>query len=65
VWSPDGKKLAFYSDRSGQMSVWVWEQATGRLRQVSAVIARPHFWFELVRWTPDSRKVLCKVLQKG
>ena len=65
VWSPDGKKLAFYSDRSGQMSVWVWEQATGRLRQVSAVIARPHFWFELVRWTPDSRKVLCKVLPEG
>ena len=23
-WSPDGKSLAFYSDRSGKSHVWIW-----------------------------------------
>lgn len=65
VWSPDGKRVAFYSDRGGQVNLWVWEKSTGRVRQVSQAIARPFFWFELVRWAPDSRKVLCKVLPEG
>ena len=28
VWSPDGKKLAFDSDRSGNRDIWVTEVAT-------------------------------------
>jgi dipeptidyl aminopeptidase/acylaminoacyl peptidase len=65
VWSPDGKYLALYSDRSGTYQVWLWERATGRLRQLSEAIARPFFNFQVVRWTPDSRYVLAKVLPEG
>lgn len=65
VWSPDGQRLAFYTDRDGQANVWVWERATGRVRRVSDVIARPFFGGEVIRWSPDGRKVLCKALPEG
>jgi dipeptidyl aminopeptidase/acylaminoacyl peptidase len=65
VWSPDGKFLAFYSDRSGTFHVWLWERATGKISQLSDAIARPFFNYQVVRWTPDSRYVLAKVLPEG
>lgn len=65
VWSPDGNRLIFYSDRDGQAQLWVWEKTVDRLRQVSALSVRPYFGDEVVRWTPDGRKVLCKVLPEG
>lgn len=64
MWSPNGKYLAFYSDRSGQANLWVWEKQTSRLRQVSDVIPRPYL-FSLPRWTPDSRQVLVKVFPEN
>src|SRR5207245_3586824 len=39
-WSPNGHYLVFYSDRSGQTQVWLWERSSGRLRPVAGVIAR-------------------------
>lgn len=33
VWSPDGKWLAFVSDRSGQWSVWLLHVSSGELHQ--------------------------------
>ena len=65
AWSPDGKLLAFYSDRSGTFHVWLWERATGKIRQLSDAIARPFFNYQVVRWTPDGRYVLAKVLPEG
>jgi len=65
VWSPDGKYLAFYSDRSGTAHLWVWEADSGKLRQLSDAIVRPFFNFQVVRWTPDSQKILVKVLPEG
>ncbi len=62
VWSPDGKHLAFYSDRSGMAHVWAWDIATGQMRQLSEAIVRPVNVFQLVRWTPDSRKIIGNVL---
>lgn len=65
VWSPDGKYLAFYSDRSGTERLWLWERANGKIRQISDAIIRPFFNFQVVRWTPDSRFVLAKILPDG
>ncbi len=65
VWSPDGKRLAFYSDRSGEAGLWVWERSTGKARRLSHAIVHPYFWYEDVRWTPDGRSVLCKVVPDG
>lgn len=65
VWSPDGSYLAFYSDRSGIAHLWVWEKATGKMRRLSDAIVRPLFNFQVVRWTPDSRQILVKVLPEN
>jgi dipeptidyl aminopeptidase/acylaminoacyl peptidase len=65
VWSPDGAHLAFYSDRSGVAHLWVWDKDTGNMRQLSDAIVRPFFNFQIVRWTPDSRRILVKVLPEN
>src|SRR5262249_52203639 len=65
AWSPDGRHLAFYSDRDGRARLWVWEASSGQVRAVADVIVRPLFNFESARWTPDGRKLLVKVLPEG
>ncbi|HWO31007.1 MAG TPA: hypothetical protein VNO32_19610, partial [Candidatus Acidoferrum sp.] len=65
VWSPDGNYLAFYSDRSGIEHIWLWERATGGMRQLGDAIPRPFFNFQVVRWTPDSHSIIAKVLPQG
>ena len=62
VWSPDGKKLAFYSDRNGKARVWVWDRASDRLHIMAPDIVRVFFGFEILRWTPDSKAIVAKVL---
>ncbi len=65
VWSPDGKYLAFYSDRSGTEHIWLWEKESAQMRQISDAIPRPFFNFQVVRWTPDSQQILAKVLPES
>jgi dipeptidyl aminopeptidase/acylaminoacyl peptidase len=65
AWSPDGRRLAFYSDRDGRARLWVWERETGALRRVSDAVVRPFFGFESPRWSPDGRRLLVKLLPEG
>jgi dipeptidyl aminopeptidase/acylaminoacyl peptidase len=65
VWSPDGKRVAFYSDDSGEASLWIWERSTGKADRFPGVIVRPFFGFEVVRWSADSQRILCKMLPVG
>ena len=52
-WSPDGKFLAFFSDRggSGQARVWIWDVAKNRLRKISDVNVRG----DEIEWSPDGK----------
>ena len=36
VWSPDSKRLALLSTKSGNVHLWSWDRATGQLRQLIA-----------------------------
>jgi dipeptidyl aminopeptidase/acylaminoacyl peptidase len=65
VWSPDGTRVAFYADDSGETSLWIWERATRRSERFPGIIVRPFFGFEVVRWSADSERILCKVLPVG
>lgn len=65
VWSPDGRTLAFYSDRDGLQRVWIWDRRTGQTRRLSAAVAHPFYLFETVQWTPDGRHLLVKLLPEG
>jgi len=61
-WSPDGKSLAFYSDRSGKAHVWIWERATGKMRELTSAVVHLRLRFEKILWTTDGRQVVTKIL---
>src|SRR5260221_6300067 len=63
TWSPDGRFLAFLSDRdgSGQARLWIMEVATGKTRKASDVKARANE----IQWLPNSREVLLTVVSEG
>lgn len=61
-WSPDGKQLAFYSDRDGAARLWVWERESQRLRRLSDVIVRPATHQQAPKWTPDGARIVTLVL---
>src|SRR5262249_27596823 len=62
VWSPDGAHLAFYSDRDGVAHMWLWSKVTRTTQRASDAIVRPFFNSEVVRWSPDGRRLLFKAL---
>lgn len=65
VWSPNGKYLAFYSDRDGLPALWLWERVSGMMRKVSNAVVRTRVETTIPRWTPDSKKLVIQVLPKG
>jgi len=65
VWSPDGERVAFYSDEGGEAGLWIWEKASGKAERFLGAIVRPLFGFEVVRWMADSQRLLCKILPAG
>jgi hypothetical protein len=65
VWSPDGNRVAYFSDEGGEAGVWIWEKVTNKTWRFPGVIARSFFGFEIVRWSMDSQRLLCKILPEG
>jgi Tol biopolymer transport system component/DNA-binding winged helix-turn-helix (wHTH) protein len=59
-YSPDGKKLAYMSDRSGTMEIWVSDRDGGNAFQLSAVggAGTP-------RWSPDSQSIVFDTVTRG
>ena len=55
-WSPDGRTIAFISDRSGMDEIWLMNQdGTGEPRQLSS--GGDTYKYE-IRWSPDGSKIL-------
>jgi tricorn protease len=56
AWSPDGKRIAYFSDESGEYQLHVRDQSgTGEVQKYS-VGAEPGFYFT-PKWSPDSKKI--------
>jgi dipeptidyl aminopeptidase/acylaminoacyl peptidase len=54
TWSPDGGRLAFYSDRDGPPQLWIHEIATGEARRVSPARIKAKLWAgDEPLWSPD------------
>ncbi len=53
AWSPDGKYVAFVSDRSGEDQIYLVEEKTGKIRKLTNI---PLFKHNL-KWSPDSGKI--------
>ena len=61
-WSPDGRLIAFYSNRSGRWEIWTVRADGGDLRQITRT-AGP----SLVRpiWSPDGSRLVCGMSEMG
>ncbi len=59
VWSPDGKLLAFHSNRGGRVDIWTIRPDGGSLRQLTYTlngsITRPV-------WSPDGKRLIYSVM---
>ena len=57
AWSPDGKSIAYFSDRSGEYKLYI-ESPDGLAPAREISIQKPKHYYT-VSWSPDSKKILC------
>ncbi len=56
AWSPDGKRLAFYSDAGGSARLWVHDRERAVDRCVSERTVKARHWrFDQAAWSPDGQ----------
>jgi tricorn protease len=53
-WSPDGKWIAFFSDRSGQEEIWIADERGGSLKKLTDADTEK----TALEWAPDSKSLL-------
>ncbi|HEY0515216.1 MAG TPA: protein kinase [Thermoanaerobaculia bacterium] len=61
-WSPDGRRLAFQSDRSGRNEIWSLRAEGGDLQQVTRTSGNSPTY---PLWSPDGRRIACAVATRG
>ncbi|MFP5286335.1 MAG: protease, partial [Thermoanaerobaculia bacterium] len=57
AWSPDGQRIAYFSDESGEYALHVAGQ-NGQGEVVKIGLGDPPSFFYSPRWSPDGRKIL-------
>ena len=60
AWSPDGHRLAFYSDRSGKYDVWAMRPDGSNLERLTESTMQPNF----PTWSPDGKRLSFWTVQK-
>ncbi|MGH9367201.1 MAG: S9 family peptidase [Thermoanaerobaculia bacterium] len=56
--SPDGRRVAFFSDAGGMPQLWVYDLAKGRSRRVSEVAIKVKHWpGDEAEWSADGREL--------
>src|SRR5579872_140256 len=53
AWSPDGRSLAYSSDRSGSMQIWIRDLQSGADRQLTRTPGAPM----QAAWSPDGSRI--------
>ena len=66
-WAPNGKQLAFYSDRDGFARVWLWTPHSRSLRRISAVkiMGAAFGWAQGPIWADGGRTLIVPTLPYG
>ncbi|WP_341227244.1 DPP IV N-terminal domain-containing protein [uncultured Arcticibacterium sp.] len=53
VWSPDGKQIAYLTDKSGNMNLWIFDIATATSTQILKLDEDINY----PSWSPDGQKI--------
>lgn len=57
AWSPDGQKIAYLSDESGEYALHIADQTgTGPVQKIN--LGDPPSFFYTPKWSPDGKKIL-------
>jgi tricorn protease len=57
AWSPDGKRIAYFSDVSGEYQLFIHDQTGFKAPVVIDLGPEPSYFYSL-QWSPDSKRVL-------
>lgn len=57
IWSPDGKKIAYLSDASGNYELHIVDQIDGGKPEIFKLTEKPTY-YHFIAWSPDSKKIL-------
>jgi dipeptidyl aminopeptidase/acylaminoacyl peptidase len=61
-WSPDGNKLAFYSDTAGYPQLWIYDIDSGKKTRLSEVKIKSRLWLgDEAKWSHDGQLVYVPV----
>ena len=56
AWSPDGKWIAYFSDRTGEYELYI-QRSDGR-GEVRRLTSDAEIYYDIPVWSPDSKKIL-------
>jgi tricorn protease len=56
AWSPDGKRIAYFSDEGGEYSLHVIDQAGKEPAKKISLAEKPSFYYRPM-WSPDGKKI--------
>ena len=55
-WSPDNRRLAYYSDAGGEIGVWLYDAAAHRSHRLGTARIKAKLWpGDVARWSPDGK----------